>query len=69
MENVEENIFDLLVSDVPKLHVMQKQEQFHAFREEVDKVFEGFIGDFYSLSEKPVLPEINESIECVRKHE
>ena len=65
MENVQDNIFELLVSDISKLTVMQKQETFHSFKEDIDRVFEGFDNDFYVKT--PLLPELNSNLTCESK--
>ena len=66
MQNVEENIFDVLTSDVPKHLVYDRQETFHAMKDGIDRIFEGGIEDFYAG--KPELPNLDsDTVECVKK--
>lgn len=68
MENVEENIFDVLTSDVPKHLVFDRQETFHGMKDGIDRVFEGGIEDFYTT--KPDMPTLPfDTVKCVKKAE
>jgi len=46
--NIEENLFELVTSDLNQGIVKMKQEQFNNMRDDIDRVFIGTDSDFYS---------------------
>ena len=55
VENFEENLFEYLTSDIPKLNLYQKQESFNLLKDDIDRIFQGFDQDSYEEMKVPLI--------------